>query len=232
MKDWNSPVYAFFDPIPNIVEENGHWAHVFKCQGKSCKTMVRHYLDKGNAPLTGNMRKHVQSCWGEEVLQAADEAKDANEVQKKIMGSILQNGSIMASFERKGKGKITYSHRQHTKAKAKHVVQDRGFQSLMKMGRPDYYILSKSTVSRDVRLVFARTCQRIAKMMTEYAGRLNFSTDAWMSPNHCAFVAVLVHLEHNGVPLCFPLDVVEVPKSHTGEELAQAFEGILEEFRI
>src|SRR5258708_30806906 len=45
------------------------------------------------------------------------------------------------------------------------IVQDRGFQSLMKTGRPEYYIPSKSTVSRDVRLVFARTRQRIAKMM-------------------------------------------------------------------
>ncbi|KAG1723006.1 hypothetical protein EDB19DRAFT_1615502, partial [Suillus lakei] len=207
MKDWISPVYAFFDPIPKIVEENGRRAHVFKCQGKGCKTTVKRYLDKGDARSTGNMRKHVRSCWGEEVLRAADEAKDANEVRKKIVGSVLRNGSITASFERKGKGKITYSHRQHTKAETKY-----GFQSLMKTGRPEYYIPSKSTVSRDVRLVFARTRQRIAKMMKEYAGRLNFSTDAWTSPNHRAFVAVLVHLEHNGVPLCFPLDVVEVPK--------------------
>ncbi|KAG2740566.1 hypothetical protein P692DRAFT_201840419 [Suillus brevipes Sb2] len=199
MKDWISPVYTFFEPFPKIVEENGRRAHVFKCQGKGCKATVRRYLDKGDARSTGNMRKHVRSCWGEE-------AKDANEVRKKIVGSVLRNGSITASFERKGKGKITYSHRQHTKAETK------GFQSLMKTGRPEYYILSKSTVSRDVQLVFARTRQQIAKMMMEYAGRLNFSTDAWTSPNHRAFVAVLVHLEHNGVPLCFPLDVVEVPK--------------------
>ncbi|KAG1844640.1 hypothetical protein DFJ58DRAFT_852836 [Suillus subalutaceus] len=105
MKDWISPVYAFFEPFPKIVEENGRWAHVFKCQGKGCKTTVRHYLDKGDVRSTGNMRKHVRSCWGEEVLRAADEAKDANEVRKKIVGSVLRNGSITASFERKGKGK-------------------------------------------------------------------------------------------------------------------------------
>lgn len=45
------------------------------------------------------------------------------------------------------------------------IVQDRGFQSLMKTGRPEYYIPSSSTVSRDVKLVFARTRQHIAKML-------------------------------------------------------------------
>ena len=38
--------------------------------------------------------------------------------------------------------------------------------------------------------------------------------DVWWSPNHWAFVAFSVHLEHNGVSLTFPLDVVEVAKVH------------------
>jgi len=45
------------------------------------------------------------------------------------------------------------------------IVKDRGFQSLMKTGRPEYYIPSPSTVSRDVHLVFAHTRQRISKML-------------------------------------------------------------------
>jgi hypothetical protein len=60
------------------------------------------------------MRKHVHSCWGDKVLKAADQAKNANEVHQKIISSFLRNGSITASFERNGKGKVTYSHRQHT----------------------------------------------------------------------------------------------------------------------
>jgi hypothetical protein len=114
MREWVSPVYAFFDPTPNIVEIKGRRAHEFKCQAKGCKAKVRRFLDKGDARSTGNMRKHVQACWGEDVLQAADQAKDANEVRKNIVGSFLRNGSITASFERKGKGKVTYSHWQHT----------------------------------------------------------------------------------------------------------------------
>lgn len=45
------------------------------------------------------------------------------------------------------------------------VVKDRGFQSLMKTGRPEYYLPSPTTISHDVRLMFARTQKRIAKML-------------------------------------------------------------------
>ncbi|KAG1836176.1 hypothetical protein DFJ58DRAFT_669914, partial [Suillus subalutaceus] len=157
----STPAYAFFDPVPKIIEQNGQRAHEFRCLAKGCKTTVKRYLDKGDARSTGNMRKHTCLCWGDDVLQAADQAKDADEVQKKIVGSVLRNGSITASFERKGKGKVTYSHRQHTRTETKaeivrwvaeslrpfEIVQDRGFQSLMKTGRPEYYLPSPSTVS-------------------------------------------------------------------------------------
>jgi hypothetical protein len=45
------------------------------------------------------------------------------------------------------------------------VVKDRGFQSLMKTGRPGYYIPSPATVSRDVKIVFVKSRQRIAEML-------------------------------------------------------------------
>jgi hypothetical protein len=120
MKDWVSPVYAFFNPTPKVVEINGRHAHEFKCQAKGCKATVRRFLDKKDARSTGNMRKHVRLCWGDEVLQAADHAKDADEVRHKIVHSILRNGSITAAFERKSKGKVMYSHRQHTRAETRY----------------------------------------------------------------------------------------------------------------
>ena len=43
-----------------------------------------------------------------------------------------------------------------------------------------------------------------------YSGDLSFGTDAWTSPNHRAYVAVTVHLEHDGEVLCLLLDIVEV----------------------
>ncbi|KAG1852572.1 hypothetical protein C8R48DRAFT_777395 [Suillus tomentosus] len=89
MKEWNSPVYVFFDPTLHIVEIADRRAHEFKCQARGCKVKVRWFLNKGNARSTGNMQKHVRLCWGGEVLKAADSAKDADEVHLKIVGSIL-----------------------------------------------------------------------------------------------------------------------------------------------
>ena len=45
------------------------------------------------------------------------------------------------------------------------IVNDRGFQSLMKTGRPGYRIPSPMTVLRDVKEVFLRVRSRIAKML-------------------------------------------------------------------
>lgn len=45
------------------------------------------------------------------------------------------------------------------------IVKDRAFQSLMKTGRPEYYLPSPATVSRNVRQVFVRTRQRVATML-------------------------------------------------------------------
>lgn len=56
--------------------------------------------------------------------------------------------------------------------------------------------------------------------------------DAWTSPNHRAFVAVAVHLQYKGVPISFPLDIVEVPKSHTGQALAEALATVFADFGI
>ena len=69
-------------------------------------------------------------------------------------------------------------------------------------------------------------------MIQDHEGALNFATDAWTSPNHKAYVAVSVHFENAGVPISMLLDIVEVPCSHSGLNLATAFARILEDFGI
>jgi hypothetical protein len=68
--------------------------------------------------------------------------------------------------------------------------------------------------------------------LQEYDGNLNFTTDAWTSPNHKAFMAFIVHFEHEGTPISMLLHLVEVAKSHSGVNLAEAFTKGLEDFRI
>jgi len=181
-KDWEAPIYAFFGPEPLVEHVEGRRCHAFQCLAKHCKQKsrsVRRYLDTSDAKSTGNLRKHAKKCWGTEIVATADKAKTAKEVRDTTVKGYLDPQSITAAFERKGKGKVTYSYRQHTKTEAKaeivrwvcesmrpfDIVQDRGFRSLMKTGRPEYYIPSRSTVSRDVKQVFMNVRKRISTML-------------------------------------------------------------------
>jgi hypothetical protein len=68
--------------------------------------------------------------------------------------------------------------------------------------------------------------------LEEHDGDLSFATNAWTSPNHKAFIAVTVHFEKDGEPMCILLDLVEVAESHSGVNLATAFAKVLDDFSI
>ena len=121
-KKWTSPIYAFFEPTPVIEYVNGRRSHVFKCAGQSCKKTVQRFLDKKDSTSTSNMRKHVETCWGEDALKAGMEAGTAKDARETVVNELKGSGSITTAFERKGKGKVTFSHRQHTKTETKSVI--------------------------------------------------------------------------------------------------------------
>jgi hypothetical protein len=125
----------------------------------------------------------------------ADKTKDVHAAREALGKMNLANGSITDAFKRVAIGKVTYSHRQHTTTEARwapssqprkwlillhsaeivrwvaenkrpfKIVNDRGFQSLMKTGRPGYHIPSAETVSHDVKRVFVEVSKRIAEML-------------------------------------------------------------------
>ncbi|KAF9471925.1 hypothetical protein BDN70DRAFT_819381, partial [Pholiota conissans] len=186
-KDWTSYIYAFFKPDPLIEFVNGRECHAFVCVicvATHCKGWTRHvrrYLDTSDAKSISNLKTHAVKCWSEDVVAAASRAEKGTvrETIRKVGGQ-LQPEVLTAKFKRDGMGPVTYSHMQHTKKETKaEIVKDRGFLSLMKTGHPGYYVPSPSTVARDVKLVFSRTRQRVAKMLQEYPGSLSFATDAW-----------------------------------------------------
>jgi hypothetical protein len=122
-KDWTSPIYGFFQPRPEIKVVDGRRCHEFQCAAPLCRgkglkpRMVRRYLDKGDRNSTSNMHKHAKNCWGEENVSKALNAKgelSIDDVRKSLGQAKLHDGSITASFERKGKGSVTFSTRQHT----------------------------------------------------------------------------------------------------------------------
>jgi hypothetical protein len=125
-KDWNSPVYVFFKPMATVEYVNERRVHVFECAAKFCKgrgngRYVRRYLDTSDAKSTSNLRKHAKVCWGEEAVAAAYTTKDVKAAREALASSKQIDGSITAVFERVATGKVTYSHRQHTKTEARYV---------------------------------------------------------------------------------------------------------------
>ncbi|RDX40001.1 hypothetical protein OH76DRAFT_1301479, partial [Lentinus brumalis] len=210
---WTSHVYAFFKPEVEIVRKSPtKIGHVFSCAKPGCTHKTTRYLDTKDITSTSNMATHVKSCWGKEIFRAAQAAGKHTDARP-IVENFGRTGTITRAFKRVGKGKVSYSIRQHTAKEARY---------LMKTGRPHYQIPSPATVSRDVRRVFAKCRERIARMLRDFDGDLNFTFDAWTSPNHKALLAFAVHLHHEGTPLTFILDVIEVSESHTGEALAEA----------
>ena len=117
-KKWTSPTYAFFHPTPDVEYIGGWRCHVFKCGTKGCKQRIRRFLDKGDAGSTSNLRKHAISCWGEASVTAVINLANIKDARESVQ-TMKETGSITAAFERKGKGKATYSHRQHTKTETK-----------------------------------------------------------------------------------------------------------------
>ena len=117
MNDWNSPIYAFFHPTPTIGYKEARRYHEFRCFASNCNKSVRRFLDKKDAGSTSNLHKHAKICWGSDTVKAAMSATNASEARQILSES--KDGSIAAAFKIKGKGKVTYSHRQHTRTETK-----------------------------------------------------------------------------------------------------------------
>jgi hypothetical protein len=92
------------------------------------------------------------------------------------------------------------------------IVNDRELEQLLTAGRPHIKIPSSTTVSRDIEACFKKCRERIGKLLKDHPGRVHIASDAWTSPNHRAFIAWTVHLEHEGQMLAFLLDMVEIPE--------------------
>lgn len=112
-------MYAFYSPKVSIYHgPDNKRAHVFHCLKTSCGASIKRWLNKKDRHSTSNLRKHIKACWGEEALASADalgSALNAREGVKKFMRS----GDLTLAFKRSGKGKVTYSVRQHTRGETR-----------------------------------------------------------------------------------------------------------------
>ena len=180
-------------------------------------------------------------CWGEDVFHQVLKAKNVSAAHEAAK-NYAANGSITTAFKRKNKVQRQFTHQEHTKWQTRldlhrygtseadtwnrakivqwvaesaclfEIVNNTGFQCLMKMGRPEYYLPKPAVVLRDVWNMFVWAWQRLAEKLQAYNGKLNFTIDTWTAPNHKSFTTVTMHLEDKGEALVLPLDVVEVAR--------------------
>ena len=78
-------------------------------------------LDTGDTKSMSNFRKHMKICWGQEAVAAADNTSDVRAACEALIKMELVNRSITAALKFAAKGKITYSHHQHTTTEAWYV---------------------------------------------------------------------------------------------------------------
>ncbi|KAF8135963.1 hypothetical protein K438DRAFT_1639594, partial [Mycena galopus ATCC 62051] len=143
---------------------------------------------------TSNLKKHAVKCWGKDVV--AGRLKGADPKQR--------DGNIFAAFSRADQRPKRAAHRVHTEA-----------EEILSAGRPELNIPGRHTLARDLSAAYERSRAHVQSLLEENPGRLSFTTDAWTSPNHRAFVAWTVHLVNDGELLSFPLDIYEVPEVST-----------------
>jgi hypothetical protein len=109
--------------MPRVEYVNDRLAHVFECAAGKCRGKngrdVRRFLDTGDAKSTSGLRRHAKNCWGDEAVAAADSTQDLEGARVVLARTKLRDGSITAAFEHIGKGKVSYSHRQHTSTESR-----------------------------------------------------------------------------------------------------------------
>jgi hypothetical protein len=123
-KEWDSPIYVFFKPIPTIQYIENRKAHVFECAASQCHCrtrFVRRFLDTGDAKSTSNLRRHAKLCWSEEAVEAADGTRNVKAARTALQNLKTKNGSITAAFQQVGERRVVYSHRQFTKIEARYA---------------------------------------------------------------------------------------------------------------
>ena len=86
---------------------------------------MRCYLDKKDKGLMSNMHKHAKICWGVEIVSKALQSRDEltiKDVRKSLSEAKIQDGTITAMFERKGKEVVSFSTKQHTYMETRSVI--------------------------------------------------------------------------------------------------------------
>ena len=99
--------------------DGGRKCHVFRCRGKGCKYEVARFQDTSDRNSTGRLRRHVNICFPEGALAKKEGGDDSNDEKQGEARGEGRSGRIDMTFRRTGKGKVTFTMREHTKAETR-----------------------------------------------------------------------------------------------------------------
>ncbi|KAF8992026.1 hypothetical protein BDZ89DRAFT_973591 [Hymenopellis radicata] len=221
-RNLRSPIYGFYAADAKIVDRDTQTAKDVPHEAWKCelcgKNVYRNLTSKDKSSGHG-LRLHAEKCFGVEAVKAAFEGADLKATREMVKKAGKKKQGVLTSMLQGiiAKGKEIYATMPLSNAETRISVpstslQTAAFKKLMKTGRPGTYIPHPTTVSRDAKILFAKTRRRLAKKFKGLKSRVHIVLDAWTSPNHKAFVAYKAHWEEDGHLVSTVLDFRELPQ--------------------
>ncbi|KAE9392697.1 hypothetical protein BT96DRAFT_748908, partial [Gymnopus androsaceus JB14] len=187
-----APVYAFFNPEPDIEFANDGTAEyiVFSCT--MCRSLVKQGLKTSDKSSTGALIRHSKSCWGDEAVKAVQESKSLEKARDALKKFGKKSQSKLTAALRTVKG---WAESFSTQPPSK---KNQCYRWLQREGQPDRYVPSKETISRDVKHLYTRTKEKLALELQAHDSELAIAIDCWTSPNHRAWMSITISRTRKG----------------------------------
>ncbi len=93
------------------------------------------------------------------------------------------------------------------------IIEDEPLQDMFKMLYAKVEVPSASTVSRDVKEVWAISKKEVASFLQQLKCAIHIAFDGWTAPNVLSFLGVVVSFEHQGALISLLLDFVRYVSS-------------------
>ncbi|GBC27451.2 zinc finger BED domain-containing protein RICESLEEPER 2-like [Rhizophagus irregularis DAOM 181602=DAOM 197198] len=113
------------------------------------------------------------------------------------------------------------------------TIECQEFKNMVKYLWPSINVPSANTLRRDLSANFEQVKDKVRLELQETPGLLSFTVDAWTSKNQLPFLGISVHWINKKWELqSLTLDFCLLSGQHSGENLAQQFLKVLEDFNI
>ncbi|GBC12416.2 zinc finger BED domain-containing protein 1-like [Rhizophagus irregularis DAOM 181602=DAOM 197198] len=113
------------------------------------------------------------------------------------------------------------------------TIECQEFKNMVKYLWPSVNVPSANTLRRDLSANFEQVKDKVRLELQETPGLLSFTVDAWTSKNQLPFLGISVHWINKKWELqSLTLDFCLLSGQHSGENLAQQFLKVLEDFNI